>query len=227
MRLLIVEDEEDLADAIARGLRKQGYVVDIASDGEQGLELAQVYDYDLLILDLTLPLLDGLEVCERLRESQPNLLILILTARTQPYERAFGLNSGADDYLCKPFDWSELLARVRALLRRDIRARTPLLRHGNLTLDPTSMMACVKDCPIGLTTKEFGILEYLMRHRGEVVTHQQLLDHVWDASGNSFSNVVPVHVSSLRRKLGEAADKPLYIETVIGKGYRIRPVHPL
>lgn len=221
MRLLIIEDEEDLAAALARGLRKQGYAVDIALDGEDGYELAEVNDYDLLILDLSLPGLDGLEVCRRLRAAQPALLILMLTARSLPNERVIGLDLGADDYLIKPFHFDELLARLRALLRRDIRVRNPVLRCDDLTLDPTARVVCIGGCRLELTAREFDILEYLMRHPDQVVSQQELLEHVCDITANAFTNAVRVHINSLRRKLGDDADKPRYIETVVGKGYRL------
>ncbi|MDQ3931121.1 MAG: response regulator transcription factor [Chloroflexota bacterium] len=221
MRLLIIEDEEDLVRAMAKGLRKQGYVVDVALDGELGYEMAAIYDYDLLVLDLNLPGLDGMEVCRRLRSICPQVLILMLTARSRPHERVMGLDVGADDYLAKPFHWEELLARIRALLRRDLRVRSPIIRCGDLTLDPTTAVACLGNRPLELTSKEFGVLEYLMRHHGEVVSQEDLLDHVWDLKTNSFTNTVRVHINSLRRKLAEASERPIQIETVVSRGYRL------
>jgi DNA-binding response OmpR family regulator len=221
MRLLVIEDEEDIAHPLVKALRRQGYAVDVAYDGELGYELAQVHDYDLLVLDIGLPGLDGLEVCRRLRASKPHLLILMLTARSTPAERVAGLDTGADDYLGKPFYLEELSARVRALLRRDMRARTAVLACGGLALDPTARTASIDGIPLDLTPKEFNILEYLMRHQGEAVSHEDLLEHVWDDAANAFTNVVRVHVGSLRRKIGEDADQPHYIETIIGKGYRM------
>ena len=223
MRILVIEDEEDLANAIAKGLRKQGYAVDTAFDGESGWEAAEINDYDLLVLDLNLPGLNGLEVCRRLRTSQPHLLILMLTARSQPYQRVEGLDLGADDYLVKPFHWGELMARVRALLRRKTHDRKVLLQCGDLTLDPTAQVAALGNQRLRLTGKEFSILEYLMRHPGKVIGQQELLEHIWDDSANAFTNAVRVHINSLRRKLEEDAKRPRYIETVIGKGYRMRP----
>ncbi len=221
MRLLIVEDELDFAQALARGLRQQGYAIDVALDGVQGWELAEVNEYDLLILDLNLPEMDGLEVCRRLRASRPSLLILMLTARDRPDERVRGLDSGADDYLVKPFHFAELLARVRALLRRDMRVRTLLLQFADLKLDPTSRVAWQGNRRLELTSKEFGILEYLLRHLGEIVSQEALLEHVWDMRTNPLTNTVRVHVNSLRRKLGDLAETPRYIETVVGQGYRL------
>jgi len=221
VRLLIVEDELDFAQALARGLRQQGYAIDVALDGMQGWELAEVNEYDLLILDLNLPEMDGLEVCRRLRASRPSLLILMLTARDRPDERVRGLDSGADDYLVKPFHFAELLARVRALLRRDMRVRTLLLQFADLKLDPTSRVAWQGNRRLELTSKEFGILEYLLRHQGEIVSQEALLEHVWDMRTNPLTNTVRVHVNSLRRKLGDLAETPRYIETVVGQGYRL------
>lgn len=223
MRFLIIEDESDLANSLARGLRRQGYAVDIALNGRQGQELAAVNEYDLVILDLNLPDIDGLEICKHLRAQRPTLLILILTARSHPQERITGLDLGADDYLVKPFHFGELAARVRALLRRDMRVRAPLLQHDDLKLDPAAQVVWQKKRRLSLTRKEFAILHYLLRHPGEVVSREDLLEHVWQANANLFTNVVRVHINALRRKLGDNAADPHYIETVIGAGYRLKP----
>ncbi|MCL0048790.1 response regulator transcription factor [Dehalococcoidia bacterium] len=221
MRILIIEDEIDLANALAQGLRREGYAVDIAFDGEQGCQSATINDYDLLILDLNLPGMDGLEVCCRLRASHPHLLILMLTARSRPADKVTGLDFGADDYLVKPFDFGELTARVRALLRRDLRVRNPLLQCGDLKLDPASKTVWHGKHRLELTRKEFGVLEYLMRHPGEVISQEELLEHVWDAEADPFTNTVRVHVHSLRRKLGDDQTPPKIIETIVGQGYRL------
>ena len=223
MRLLVIEDEPDLAEGLARGLRQQGYAVDIAYDGLQGWDLAITNEYDLLILDLNLPEMDGLEVCRRVRASRSALLILMLTARSGPDERVAGLDLGADDYLVKPFHFAELVARIRALLRRDMRARTPLLQlqYRDLKLDPLARVAWLGKRRLELTGKEFSILEYLMRHLGEVVSQEALLEHVWDMQANPLTNTVRVHINSLRRKLEDMAETPCYIETCIGHGYRL------
>ena len=221
MRLLLVEDEYDLANALARGLRNQGYAVDVAEDGLQGWEYAEVNDYDLLILDLNLPHMDGLEVCRRLRASRPGLLILMLTARSGPGERVEGLDLGADDYVVKPFHLAELMARIRALLRRDVQSRSPLLSYKDARLDPIAHIAWLGNRRLELTGKEFGILEYLLRHRGEIVSQETLLEHVWDMQANPLTNTVRVHINSLRRKLADTTETPRYIETVIGRGYRL------
>ncbi|HOC21633.1 MAG TPA: response regulator transcription factor [Anaerolineae bacterium] len=221
MRILIIEDERDLANALARGLRQEGYAVDIATNGMEGLELGEIYEYDLVVLDLNLPKLDGLEVCQRFRSNKPELLILILTARSRLEDRVMGLDQGADDYLIKPFHFEELAARIRALLRRDLRVREPILEVGDLRLDPARRIAWQKKQPLSLTKKEFAILEYLMRHAGEVVSQEELIEHVWDEDVNLFTASVRVHVHSLRRKLGDNPDSPHYIETITGSGYRL------
>lgn len=221
MRILIVEDELDLAQALARGLRRKGFAVDIAADGEEGWELGEIHEYDLAILDLNLPKLDGLQVCQRLRASKPALLILMLTARSRLEDKVTGLDLGADDYLVKPFHFEELEARIRALLRRDLKAREPILSAGDLRLDTVSRIVWQGKRRLDLTVKEFAILEYLMRHRGEVVSQETLIEHVWDEEVNFFSGSIRVHIHSLRRKLGDSADHPRYIETITGLGYRL------
>ncbi len=227
MRILIIEDEAELAQALKRGLQREGYAVDIAEDGLDGWELAEVNNYDLLLLDINLPGLDGLEICRRLRASQPGLLILILTARVTPNQRIAGLDLGADDYLVKPFHFGELTARLRALLRRDMRVRDPLLQYQNLKVDPLAKVAWQGARRLELTNKEFGILEYLLRHPTEIVSQETLLEHVWDIHANPFTTSVRVHINSLRRKLSEQVEETAYIQTIIGQGYRLgMPVLP-
>ncbi len=221
MRILIIEDEFHLAQALARGLRQQGYAVDVAFNGNDGQDLAIVNQYDLLLLDLNLPEIDGLEVCHHLRAERPELLILMLTARDCLYDKIAGLNQGADDYLTKPFHFEELTARIRALLRRDLRVREPIHQVGNLKLDPAGRVIWQCDRRLELTQKEFGILAYLMRHPGEVVSQEELLEHVWDTAVNPFTQSVRVHVNALRRKLNDDPKEPRYIETVVGQGYRL------
>lgn len=221
MRILIIEDENDLARSLARGLRRQGYAVDIAFDGEQGCQLATVNSYDLLILDLNLPGMDGLEVCRSLRTSVPRLLILMLTARSGLTDRITGLDFGADDYMAKPFDFEELSARIRALLRRDLRVRNPLLQYGDLKLDSAAKTVWLGKLRIELTRKEFAILEFLMRHQGEVVSQEELHEHIWDAKADPFTNTVRVYIHSLRCKLHDNTQTPRYIETCRGQGYRL------
>jgi DNA-binding response OmpR family regulator len=218
MRILVTEDEKDLADALAKGLERQGYAVDVAYDGEESLRLTEVNDYDLLILDLNLPKVDGMEVCQRLRDSGSSIGILMLTARAGLDSRVNGLDMGADDYLVKPFHFPELLARVRSILRREGEHRKPILRTGDLMLDPNTIRAAVRDTQITLTAKEFGILEYLMRNVGRVVSQEELLEHVWSEDANLFTQSIKVHINNLRKKLDAAGGEGL-ISTVKGKGY--------
>jgi DNA-binding response OmpR family regulator len=218
VRLLIVEDEEDLVHALAQGLRQEGYAIDIAFGGQQGWEMADINDYDLLLLDLNLPDIDGMDICRRIRHTHPQLLIIMLTARDTLRQRIEGLDCGADDYLVKPFHFEELVARIRALLRRDMRGRTPVLRYNDIVLDPSAHLAWKGRQPLDLTKKEFGILEYLLRHPREAVTQEALLEHVWDMHSDPFTTTVRTHMASLRRKLGDAAPS---IETIVGRGYRL------
>jgi DNA-binding response OmpR family regulator len=220
MRLLVIEDELDFAQPLIHGLCQLGYAVDLAADGEEGWHLAAIHDYDLIILDLNLPEIDGLTICRQLREAQSQVLILMLTARAQPADRIRGLDLGADDYLVKPFHFGELAARVRALLRRSLRIPEPVIKRGPITLDPASSTVWQEKRRLELTRKEFGILEYLMRYPGEVISQEELLEHVWNREANPFSNTIRTHITSLRRKLNDNPDCPRFIETVIGKGYR-------
>ena len=217
MRLLIIEDEEDLAEAIARGLRKQGWAADIALNGRDGLEKALVNDYDVVILDRYLPELHGDEVCRRLTQEESPPRVLMLTAARSVRDRVEGLALGADDYLGKPFAFDELLARLRALARRSAPPRPPVLRRAGIELDPAARQAIRNGRQLQLTNKEFGVLEALMAADGQVVSSEQLLEKVWDENADPFSNVVRITVMTLRRKLGE----PQPIETVTGAGYRL------
>lgn len=223
MRLLIIDDAPDIADLLARAFRDQGYAVDTAPNGDQGVGLASINEYDLVVLDLNLPDRDGLLICRDLRASCPQMLIIVLTARSRIEDRVLGLDLGADDYLSKPFAFEELAARVRALLRRDMRVREPILQHGDLKIDLAAQMVWQGTRRLELTRKEFGILAYLLRRAGEVVSQEDLLEHVWDADANPFTNTVRVHINSLRRKLGDSSAAPRYIETLIGAGYRLIP----
>ena len=218
MRILITEDEKDLADALARGLRQQGYAADIAYDGEEALVMAEVNDYDLIILDLNLPKVDGVEVCRRIRASGSPVGILMLTARSSLDDRVNGLDQGADDYLVKPFHFPELLARVRAILRREGETRHPILRIGDLVLDPNAIKGYFRGSEIAFTIKEFAILEYLMRNAGRVVSQEELLEHVWCEDANMFTHTVKVHIKNIRKKLSVAGASDL-ISTIKGRGY--------
>jgi DNA-binding response OmpR family regulator len=214
MRVLVVEDHSTLADRIAQGLRQAGMAVDAVYDGAAGLESAAQTVYDVIVLDRDLPLVHGDQVCRALAGSGPR--ILMLTAAAQVEDRVDGLELGADDYLGKPFVFAELVARVRALSRRAPSA-PPVLRSGDLTVDRARHRASRGSRALSLTRKEFGILEMLLAADGAVVSAEKLLEHVWDAGIDPFSNIVSVTMTRLRRKLG---DPPL-IETVIGKGYRM------
>jgi DNA-binding response OmpR family regulator len=221
MRVLVVEDEAELAEALGRGLRRDGYAVDVAFDGAGALERMSYTPYDLVLLDLNLPDMDGLEVCRHIRqESEPQPRVLMLTARDALDDRVAGLDEGADDYLVKPFDFPELLARVRALLRRDL-SGSPIVEVGALRLDAARHEATCGDGALVLTAKEFALLRYFMLHPGEVLTPERLLDHVWDEHADPFTNTVRVTVSNLRRKLRDAGADGV-IETVVGRGYRLK-----
>ena len=218
MRILVVEDEKDLADAIARGLQKQGYAADVACDGEEALFMAEVNSYDLILLDLNLPKIDGVEVCRRIRASGSAAGVLMLTARTGLDDRVKGLEQGADDYLVKPFHFSELLARVRAILRRKGEPRHDVLRSGELTLDPNTLKGYFKDKELPFTAREFAILEYMLRNTGRIISQEELLEHVWNEEANMMTQAVKVHINNIRKKL-EAAGGSDIISTVKSKGY--------
>jgi two-component system OmpR family response regulator len=223
MRLLVVEDEAKLARILQRGLEREGYAVDVVLDGRQALIRLQVNheDYDLAVLDVMLPGMDGLSVCRRLRADGVDLPILVLTARDATADKVAGLDSGADDYLVKPFAFEELLARIRTLLRRPRQALPPVMAIGGLELDPSRHEARCEGAPLALSAKEFGLLELFMRHPGEVLTRDRILDHLWDEEYDAFSNIVDVYVRKLRRKI-DVAGAPSRIETLRGAGYRLR-----
>jgi DNA-binding response OmpR family regulator len=218
VKILVVEDEKDLADAIARGLSRQAYSVDTVYDGVKALELAEINSYDLIILDLNLPGIDGLEVCRQIRAADSSTGILMLTARSGQDDRVIGLDMGADDYLVKPFHFPELISRVRSILRRTGEVRKSVLRVDELVLDPNSISAFVGDRRLVLTAKEFSILEYLMKNSGKVVSQEELLEHVWNEDADLFTQTIKVHINNLRNKLREMA-KTDFIRTVKGKGY--------
>jgi DNA-binding response OmpR family regulator len=220
MRLLIIEDDEKLASLLARGLREEGFAVDVTGDGEDGAFRAVEYDYDLIVLDGMLPGLDGLDVLERVRGRGRRTPVLMLTARGAVQDRVRGLNAGADDYLRKPFEFEELLARIHALLRRAAPESDVCLRGGGLVLDPRTREVTRDGERIELTAKEFAILEYLLRHRGRVISRTQLSEHVWDENFDATSNVVDVTVYRLREKI-DRRGSPL-VHTVRGAGYTFR-----
>jgi two-component system OmpR family response regulator len=221
MRVLIVEDEAKMAGLIRRGLAREGMAVDVAGNGEDALPRAEATDYDAIVLDVMLPGIDGFEVCERLRSAGVWSPILMLTARDSVRDRVAGLDRGADDYLTKPFSYAELLARLRALVRRGATERPIELRVGDLRLDPATRRAWRGEDAIDLSPKEFAVLETFMRRPGQVLSRFQLLEHAWDYEYENRSNVVDAYVRLLRRKI----DKPFgveSIETVRGAGYRLR-----
>jgi len=220
MKVLVVEDEPKLLRAIRRGLERQSYAVDVASDGEDALSLGTEYDYDAIVLDVMLPIHDGFEVCRELRSRGRHAPILMLTARGAVDDRILGLDAGADDYLPKPFDFGELTARLRALIRRGPVERPTVMRAGDLELDPAAHSVRVGEVPLDLSTREFALLEFLLHHTGEVTTRTQLLEHVWDVNYGGVSNVVDVYVGYVRRKL-VAAGSDAGIRTVRGVGYAL------
>lgn len=222
MKILLVEDEQKLSAAVARGLGLEGYTVDTIPDGKKALTRISLHrsDYDLIILDLMLPSMDGLEICKQVRGMDITLPILILTARNETDTKVQLLQSGADDYLVKPFSFAELVARVRALLRRPNEALPQVLKVGDLELNPAQRRVTRHGNEIALTLKEFGLLEYFMRHPNQVVNREDLLNHLWDFNYVGFSNVVDVHVKNLRRKLDQESGSST-LETVRGIGYRL------
>jgi DNA-binding response OmpR family regulator len=223
MRLLLVEDEEKLAQVLKKGLDREGYAVDVLVDGESAERRIALNpaDYDLIILDVMLPVRDGVSVCRHLRENGIKTPILMLTAKDAVHDRIVGLDAGADDYLVKPFDFTELQARIRALLRRPREVLQNELKVRGLTLNTATQRVFLGKKEIRLTQKEFSILEYFMRQTGRVITREQILAHAWSFDFDSFSNVVDVHLKNLRKKLHDTANAP-DIETVRGLGYRLQ-----
>ena len=220
MRILLVEDEPQIADFIARGLSESGYSVDTARDGEEAAHWPSVADFDVIILDVMLPVLDGFEVCRTLRSQGIRTPILMLTARDAVEDRVLGLDSGADDYLVKPFAFAELLARVRALIRREPVLLSNILQVGDLVMDTVTRQVTRSGLNIDLTAKEFSLLEYLMRHPNQVLSRTVIAEHIWNYDFANATNVIDVHVKNLRKKLDEGYE-PKLIHTVRGAGYRI------
>jgi two-component system, OmpR family, response regulator len=221
MRVLIVEDDPKMAGLLQRGLRDDGMAADVTLEGEDALWMAAATDYDVLVLDVMLPGVDGFEVCRRLREAGVQAPVLMLTARDAVDDRVRGLDTGADDYLTKPFSFAELGARLRALVRRGPVERAPVLSVGDLRLDPSARRVWRGAAEVRLSAREFALLETLMRHPGQVLDRLQLLDHVWDGDYENRSNVIDVYIRYLREKV----DRPFgvaSIETVRGAGYRLR-----
>ena len=221
MKVLLVEDDRKVAGFIEQGLKEEGYVVDIAADGAEATMLAHVYQYDVILLDVVLPKKTGFQVAQELRREGRNTPILMLTSRDAVEDIVRGLDSGADDYLSKPFRFDELLARVRALLRRGGAERLEVLRYGPITLDRLRHQVSADERPLDLTNKEFQLLEHFLLHTEEVVRRTQLLEKVWDMHFDPESNVVDVHVGNLRRKLQASCGRQL-IQTVRGVGFSLR-----
>jgi DNA-binding response OmpR family regulator len=220
MRILVVDDEKELADAIARGLNKQGYASDTAYDGEEALYKTELNSYDLIILDIMLPKIDGISICKKLRTAGSPVGILMLTARGEAKDRTNGLETGADDYLVKPFYFPELLARVRTILRRKGGHRDVILRNGDFVIDPNTIKGYNKNRVTTFTVKEFAILEYLMQNCGRIVSQEELLEHIWDEESNMFTQAIKVHISNIRKKM-EIIGAGDLIKTIKGKGYLI------
>jgi len=218
MRILVIEDEKKVANFIKKGLEEEHYAVDTAYDGEVGLFMAEVNEYDLIVLDLMIPKIDGLEVLKRIRGSKNNVPILVLTAKATVVDIVKGLDTGCDDYLTKPFEFVEFLARIRALLRREKIDKEPLLKVADLTLSLVTHKVMRKGKEIELTSKEYGLLEYFMRNPEKVLTRTMISEHVWDYHFDSLTNVVDVYVNYLRKKIDKDFE-PKLIHTIRGVGY--------
>jgi DNA-binding response OmpR family regulator len=218
MKILVIEDEKLIADILKKGLEYHKFSVDVAYSGNDGYLLTQQFEYDVVILDLMLPDINGEEVCRKIREDKNNVFILMLTAKKQSENIVSGLNYGADDYLTKPFEFSVLLARIRALLRRTSDKKENILEILNIRLFIDQEKAEVDSKEIELTKKEYMILEYLIRNKGQLLSRNQILEHAWDRNADIFSNIVNTHIKNLRKKIGKNGG---IIETVYGSGYRI------
>jgi two-component system copper resistance phosphate regulon response regulator CusR len=221
MRILVVEDERRIADFVARGLKEEHYAVDIAYDGEQGLYLAEINPYDLMIFDIMLPKYEGVDMCRQLRSKKINTPILMLTARAAVKDKVTGLNAGADDYLTKPFSFEELLARVKVLLRRPTVNKTSVLKVADLELNQLNHEVKRSGKAVVLTAKEFALLEYFMLHVDQVISRSMISEHVWNEQFDSMTNVIDVHIRNLRNKVDDGFKKKL-IHTLRGSGYMLK-----
>lgn len=221
MKILIIEDEKRLSESIKKGLLEAGFSVDQSFDGEDGLFLATSENYDCIILDIMLPKMDGIEICQKLRQEKKLTPILMLTAKSAVEDITKGLDSGADDYLAKPFSFIELKSRIHALIRRNYKQISPILKISDLELDPIKHLVTHGGNEINLTPKEFAILEFLMRHQGETVTRTAIIEHAWNYSFDGLSNVVDVFITSLRKKIGQQSGQKL-IQTIHGVGFRMK-----
>ncbi len=223
MRVLVVEDEHKIANAIKKGLEQESWAVDLAFDGEEGFDLASTEDYDVIVLDLMLPQMGGLEICQKLRQENVHTPILILTAKGEIEDKVKGLNSGADDYLAKPFAFTELLARIKALTRRPKQTLDPVLKVADLSLDSLNYLVKRGEKPIKLSKTEYALLEYLMRHKNKVLTKDQIINHVWNYDADVLPNTVEVYIGYLRSKVDKSFKNKL-IHTIRGFGYKISDV---
>lgn len=226
MRLLIIEDDDRIADAIAEDLSDQRYTVDVVYDGQTGWNYIQATQYDLILLDVMLPKLDGIALCRRLRQSGRQTPILMLTAKDSIQDRVLGLDAGADDYLVKPFDLQELAARIRALLRRGDSVNPPILSWERLQLDPSTYEVHYDQQPLDLSPKEYSLLEYFLRHQRRVFSRAQLLEQLWSFENMPDESTIKTHIRSLRQKLEAAGAPKDLIETVYGLGYRLKQLEP-
>jgi DNA-binding response OmpR family regulator len=224
MKILIVEDDSRIANPLAKDLRHQHHSVDIAQDGLEGWDYAQTTVYDLILLDLMLPRLDGVSLCKRLRAARCSALILMLTAKDTTSDKVMGLDAGADDYLVKPFKLEELAARIRALQRRSRELMPPALHYGSLHLDPSSQVVTYDQTVLSLTPKEYLLLEHFLRHPGQVFSRSTLLDKLWEFDQTAGEGTVKTHITNLRSKLKAAGCPQELIETVYGMGYRLAPL---
>lgn len=221
MQLLLAEDHKHLASLTQRALIEDGYMVDVAYDGQEAIDKFDINTYDLIVLDIMLPEINGIEVCRQIRSKNTNIPIIMLTALDGVDDRINGLNTGADDYLVKPFSFGELSARIRAVLRRGNKAEPVVLTVNNLTLDTVTKIVTYKNTAMSLTAKEYTLLHYFMHHAGEVLSKNDLLEHVWDMNFEGFSNVVETYVRYLRRKIKKAGGDPQQIQTIRNLGYKL------
>jgi len=223
MRILIVDDEQHLTDVLYKSLKEEGYSVDIAQDGTEGLEFARMNVYDVIVLDIMLPGMDGINILNTIRNEGISTPVLMLTAKDTTEDKVKGLDTGADDYMTKPFELSEFMARIRALLRRDSSVKSTILKIADLEIDTVTRQVKRGNKEIILTTKEYSLLEYMMRNAGRVLTRTQIADHIWDYDFEGFSNIIDVYIRYLRKKIDDESDNKL-IHTIRGSGYCLKEV---
>jgi DNA-binding response OmpR family regulator len=224
LKILVVEDDLSMQRSLVMGLRKFGYVVDVASDGEEALRMVEIHEYDALVLDWNLPKIDGIDVLKEIRKDNQNMKVLILSARSEVEDKIIGLDTGANDYMAKPFHFKELEARIRALLRRKFIQTDTQLSHGELRIDTALKAAYVKGNQMELTKKEYGILEYLMVNKDKVISSEEITEHLWDSSFDGFSNSLKVHINSLKKKLAAHLGEHEVIKNRRGLGYYLAEV---